>query len=148
MRPGQWVISGAVFFDIFVGVVPLCVVIKYHSQSRLHDRGHDMSLNIPEGLCSAGEKAARAIVELLEARGATYTGGCPAFYSPETHGEWYGDAAVLVVCYENNDLTTHLDIATHCAESYQAMVKMLEFVGCWHENINCSVSVIYAFEVD
>jgi len=64
-------------------------------------------LAIPDGLSSAGKRAAEIILKVLKKHDMTYTGGCRAFYTPK---EWcereekYGLNSELIVCHDGGNL--------------------------------------------
>ena len=67
-------------------------------------------LHIPTDLSQRVQSLATDIVALLERDGATYTGGCRTFYTPQEwqeRGEKYGEGSDLIVVYDGSDVAAH-----------------------------------------
>jgi hypothetical protein len=90
------------------------------------DNDAKTDVSMPEGLDAKGQAAYQAIMKVLSASGATRTGGCKAFYSPEewaAKGERYGLKSKLVVVYDGGD---HRPYFTLDSEQYDLVEKMQE----------------------
>lgn len=91
----------------------------------------------PPGLSAAGEKAYEVIVSVLQRFGATYTGGCTAFYSPKEwadRDESYGRDSHLIVVYDGGSHRAAFE--PECQEEtvvHSAMTKALEEAGFYIE---------------
>jgi hypothetical protein len=124
-------------------------------------------LRMPIGLSPSGFLAHESIVDFLQAKGLTNTGGCRAFYSPQEwaeRGEEYGKRSILVVVYDGGDLRPafNMDAAydADCAlvqefgrpEGYQpyalleAMQAELKKLGFYFEECTRWYGAVYPIE--
>ena len=106
-------------------------------------------IEIPEGLSPGGQAAAEAIVALLTKRGATDTGGCRAFYTPQEwrdRGEKYGLNSILIVVYDGGDVGAFFTMDKDYPQYKRTneMTKALDEAGPYHsEECHCWYSAIY-----
>jgi hypothetical protein len=56
--------------------------------------------NIPPGVCSLGQVAARIIRDYCFEKDLAYTGGCTVFHDPKQWHEAYGKESLLVVTHD------------------------------------------------
>lgn len=91
----------------------------------------------PPGLSEKGAKAHEIIVSVLQRFGATYTGGCTAFYSPKEwadRDESYGRDSHLIVVYDGGSHRAAFE--PECPEEtviHTAMTKALDEIGAFIE---------------
>ena len=106
-------------------------------------------IEIPEGLSPGGQAAAEAIVALLTKRGATDTGGCRTFYTPQEwrdRGEEYGLNSILIVVYDGGDVGAFFTMDKDYPQYKRTneMTKALDEAGPYHsEECHCWYSAIY-----
>lgn len=116
----------------------------------------EKDLAMPEGLSPRGEKAYRAIMKFLKARGLTGTQGCKVFYSPEEwkeRGEQYGTESVLVVVYDGADARRCFSMdacyerarpGTNCYEPFEALQEELGKLDMYSQECTGWYSAVYA----
>jgi hypothetical protein len=99
---------------------------------------------IPEGLCSKGEAAAKALVKLAGPEGSG--GGCRAFYSPQEwrdRGEQYGRDALLVVVHDGGDLAPMLNFDYCDQRAMNRQVAALAKLGLFAESCTGWYTAVY-----
>ncbi len=101
---------------------------------------------MPEGLSHTGQKAYRKIVKTLTKAGATFTGGCKTFYSPQEwadRGEEYGQGAELIVVYDGGDVRAWFSCDHGSYQMQEKMREALKKVGVYAEECTCWYSAVY-----
>lgn len=103
---------------------------------------------MPDGLDAAGRAAHAAIMEVLRADDATYTGGCKSFYSPaewQARREKYGCGSKPIVVYDGGALRPYFNMdADDGAYSFTTkMQTALGKVGLYAEECTGWYAAIY-----
>jgi len=101
---------------------------------------------MPDGLSDKGQEAWRTIVDLLQAKDATFTGGCRAFYSPKEwaeRGEKRGADSLLIVVYDGGEVGRFFSYSKGCYSLIEEMSNALEKIDCWAESCTNCYTAIY-----
>lgn len=110
------------------------------------DPSMNPDLAMPEGLCEKGRASYHAILALLIAQGATFTGGCKVFHSPKAwreRGERYGGNSVLVVVHDGGDHAGFFNWDYEQPASIDAVRRVLSPCGTFAEQATSWYSAIY-----
>jgi hypothetical protein len=86
------------------------------------------------------------VLRCLRLHKATYTGGCPAFYSQAqwaARGESYGHNAVLIICHDGGALPPFFADNYNDRRAYEAMAAELDKAGFWVEQCTATFSAVY-----
>lgn len=100
----------------------------------------------PSDLSPEGEKAYRAFVAFLNAKGLTHTGGCRTFYSPEEwtdRGEEYGTESVLVIVHDGGEVASVCNLDYERYELNGEMIDAMAEAGFFVEGCTCWYSAVY-----
>ncbi len=117
--------------------------MKQQTIDALAQKWAGTDLAMPEGLHQLGKIAWATLVTYLDKIGATYTGGCRAFYSPEewcARGERYCRASLLVVVYEGGDLS---DVVPFGCKRGRPIVDLMYQHGLFIEDGTCWCAGVY-----
>ena len=104
-------------------------------------------LNIPDGLDKHGLAAVSVVRAVLDQHGATWTGGCRAFYTPAEwtdRGESYGKDSLLIIVHDGGDVGGFFNYDKLRYERIEAMNKALERCGLRAEPCTSWYTAIYA----
>ena len=103
-------------------------------------------LEKPAGLSTKGQEAWKAIMKVLIANDAYFTGGCKTFYSP---AEWTGggrsycENSELVVVYDGGSVAPFFEYDYECYDAVGKMKKALADVGLYFEPATNCIAGIY-----
>jgi hypothetical protein len=100
----------------------------------------------PSHLSPEGEKAYRAFLAFLKAKGRTHTGGGRTFYSPEEwaeRGEEYGTKSVLVIVHDGGDVAPVCNLDYEQYKLNDQMVEAMAEAGFFVEGCTCWYSAVY-----
>jgi hypothetical protein len=103
----------------------------------------DKTLERPEGLSKAGQKAYTIIMEFLKEKDLTFTGGCKAFCSPKEWGERFGNNSELVVVHDGGDLAKVFNLDYMEYKLNNAMTEELRKHGLFFEQCTSWYSAVY-----
>jgi len=104
------------------------------------------NLDRPEGLTPLGDKAYDAVMAALQEKGATNSGGCKVFYSPEEwqeRGESYGAESELIVCHDGGAHAMFFNMDYGNYNEVEDMAHSLHNKGVYVEQCTCWYSAIY-----